>query len=383
MKKNNILISFFLSYSFLGFAQYSPDFTTLDKGIARPTSLLQECTGTNPSICPTYDVSGTNWTITGDADPFIIAYFPAVTERSYALSVAGNKLRMLRPNGDLCITSPVINIATAGAVSINLNVLRSGTNTQSTYISTNDRVFFKYILNGSATTASAVLTGGSGTNAAWNPSGITGSTLQVFACMSSNGFFEEYELNQFNVTFGTPLPITLSGFFAHLTEDNDVNVTWQTASERNNAYFEIERSEDGINFKPIGMVYGKGNVENVSNYGFVDDKPVQNLNYYRLKQHDTDGHFEYSSILTVNNSPRKDRFVFSPNPVSDVLTIEYLGKNHEPRSIEIYDVLGKLVYQVTNDLQENEINTSHLHSGTYIWKINQNGKMQTGKFLKI
>jgi Secretion system C-terminal sorting domain len=168
-----------------------------------------------------------------------------------------------------------------------------------------------------------------------------------------------------------------------LTKDNTVNITWQTAIEKNNAYFDIERSEEGNTFRSIGQVKGKGNTSSGFNYSFLDEKPYEDINYYRLKQMDFDGSFEYSSVIAVKNMPKKGHFVVSPNPISDVLNIEYFGKNNDTRSIEIYDVFGKLVYQVTNDLQETEISTDHLQLGTYFYKINQNGAIHIGKFLKI
>ncbi len=381
MAKYIIVISIFLSNHFIGSAQYSPNFSVINKGIARPASISEEYSGSDPTAAPTYNVSGMNWTLTGTlADPLVIATSPAVAERTYALTIAGNKFRTLRPNGDLCVTSPVLNIASAGAVSINLSVTRTGIGT---YISTNDRVFFQYVLDGSTFATTGPLTGASGSIAAWNPTGITGNTLQVYACMSANGFTEEYDLTTFTVSGGVVLPITLSSFFANLTKENEVKVVWQTATEKNNAYFDIERSEDGKNFKSIGQERGKGNTNSGFNYAFLDKNPNDNTNYYRLKQNDSDGHFEYSNILSVNNIPKQGHFVFSPNPVSDVLNVEYIGKNNDTRSFEIYDVLGKLVYQISNDLQENEINTSHLERGTYFLRIHQDGKIQTSKFLKI
>ena len=199
-------------------------------------------------------------------------------------------------------------------------------------------------------------------------------------------------LVQFNGT-GTQsaltLPIELTRFEGN-PKGGYNHLTWQTATESQNKGFDIERSADGIRFEKIGFVAGKGTTNQVQNYHFEDNANVSSplersgeVLYYRLKQVDYDGSFEYSHVLTVKNKSKEDRFVVAPNPVGDILNIEYLGRNNDIRSIEIYDVFGKLVLQVSNDLQENEINTSNLQSGTYIWKINQNGNIQTGKFLKI
>lgn len=371
-------------------AQYSPNFSVVGKGITLITTAAQDCNAltnnavimNNPANCPTYDVSGMNWTLTGTTtDPFQFLYgVPINPASSYAVTIAGNKFQTRRPLGDICVTSPIINIASAGAVSITISVTRTGTGG---YASTDDDVEFKYSVNGGAVVTTGSLTGLAGSTSSKTWTGITGSTLQVWACMAANGSTEEYDLTTFTVSGGTVLPITLAGFFANRTKDNEVKVTWQTAMEKNNAYFDIERSEDGKTFRSIGEVKGKGNTSSGFSYSFMDEKPTQGNNYYRLKQTDYDGTFEYSHILTVKNNAKEERFVISPNPVADVMNIEYLGKNNDVRSIEIYDVFGKLVYQVSNDAQENEINTSSLQSGTYILKINQNGMIQTEKFMKI
>ncbi len=370
-------------------AQYSPNFSVLNKGITLITTTAQECNDltnnavimNNPVNCPTYNMSGMNWTLTGTTtDPFQFLYgVPINPASSYAVTIAGNKFQTRRPLGDICVTSPVINIASAGAVSITISVTRTGTGG---YSSVDDDVEFKYSVNGGTVVTTGSLTGIAGSTSSKTWTGITGNTLRVWACMAANGSTEEYDLTTFTVSGGTVLPIMLSSFFANRTKDNEVKVTWQTASESQNKGFDIERSTDGSRFEKIGFVAGKGTTSETQNYSF-EDKSASGLVYYRLKQLDFDGRFEYSHVLVVDNKSKEDRFVVAPNPVSDMLNIEYLGRNNDTRSIEIYDVFGKLIYQVSNDLQENEINTSNLQSGTYIWKINQNGNIQSGKFIKM
>jgi hypothetical protein len=394
MKKNIFFLLFIAISYFNAQAQYTPDYSVVNKGIPvylGAVDVNYVCMGVNngsdPSLCSLYDVSGMNWTLTGTTtDPFEWRYANAtlIADRPFANTFAGNTFKTRRTFGDICVTSPILNIAGLGTVTMNFAVSRIGAGT---YLSAGDDVEFKYILNGGAVVSSGTLGStsgllGSGTSSSWTTT-ATGNTLQIFACMAQNSANEDYQLTQFSTNKGVVLPITLSGFFANRTKDNEVRVTWQTAMEKNNAYFDIERSEDGKEFRSIGQVKGKGNTSSGFNYSFTDEKPSESINYYRLKQNDTDGRFEYSHVLAVNNKPKDDRFVVSPNPVSDVLNIEYLGKNNDIRNIEIYDILGKLVYQVSNDLQENEIDIHYLQSGTYIWKINQDGNVQTGKFTKI
>jgi hypothetical protein len=394
MKKNIFLLLFIAISYFNTQAQYTPDYSVVNKGIPVYTGAVDPtyiCFGVNngsdPSLCSLYDVSGMNWTFTGTTtDPFEWRYANAslMTDRPFANTFTGNKFRTRRTFGDICMTSPILDIAGLGTVTINMAVSRIGAGT---YLSAGDDVEFKYILNGGAVVSSGTLGStsgslGSGTISSWTTT-VTGNTLQIFACMAQNSANEDYELTQFSTNKGVVLPITLAGFFANRTKDNEVKVTWQTAMEKNNAYFDIERSEDGKEFRSIGQVKGKGNTSSGFNYSFTDEKPVQGNNYYRLKQTDYDGSFEYSHILTVKNSVKQERFALSPNPVSEFLNVEYLGKNNDTRTIAIYDILGNLIAETSSDQQEFQISTSNLQSGTYILKINQNEKIYTEKFMKM
>ncbi|MCC6252410.1 MAG: hypothetical protein IT238_08120, partial [Bacteroidia bacterium] len=98
---------------------------------------------------------------------------------------------------------------------------------------------------------------------------------------------------------GSPLPITLLEFNAQPVID-EVSITWTTASEINNDYFNVERSKDGIHFESIAQIPGAGNSHTILNYKTMDAQPYEGVSYYRLKQTDFDGKFEYSTIKSVN-----------------------------------------------------------------------------------
>ena len=125
-----------------------------------------------------------------------------------------------------------------------------------------------------------VATGTAGSNAA-GPHTVTGS--------SAFTYFSPYIL----VGKISPLPIELLSFEA-ICNNNSVNLLWSTASEKNNDYFTIERSSDGITFQTVLTVKGAGNSNQVINYSAIDEKPIDGIAYYRLKQTDYDGKFEYS-----------------------------------------------------------------------------------------
>ena len=99
-------------------------------------------------------------------------------------------------------------------------------------------------------------------------------------------------------TDGTPLPIELVSFEAHLNI-NQVDLKWITASEKNNDFFTIERSTDGENFTEVFHVEGAGNSNQYLEYFDIDYEPMVGIVYYRLKQTDFDGQYAYSGLVPV------------------------------------------------------------------------------------
>lgn len=118
----------------------------------------------------------------------------------------------------------------------------------------------------------------------------------------------------------TPLPVKLISFKPVLL-NNTVALHWVTATEINNEKFEVERcGPDGLWVK-IGEVPGNGNTTEIVCYAFVDKSPLD-LNYYRLKQTDYNGEFEYSPVAKVSRVPHETSGSFTayPNPFTDKIT---------------------------------------------------------------
>src|ERR1041385_9231891 len=99
------------------------------------------------------------------------------------------------------------------------------------------------------------------------------------------------------------------------TGHDAVELVWTTASEINNDYFSVERSEDAISYQVVGTVKGAGNSTQELYYSLKDQSPVRGINYYRLKQTDFDGHFKYSEVCSVSAQPVNGIKVY-PNPAS-------------------------------------------------------------------
>lgn len=110
------------------------------------------------------------------------------------------------------------------------------------------------------------------------------------------------------------LPVELV-FFRGNTDNESVLLNWQTASEKDNAYFQVEHSPDGINFTALGEVSGMGTSVVLNNYSFRHLKPAKGENYYRLKQVDFDGTYAYSDIVRIAIGRNIDVEVY-PNPTT-------------------------------------------------------------------
>ncbi len=167
------------------------------------------------------------------------------------------------------------------------------------------------------------------------------------------------------------LPVELINFSVKEKEDH-VILNWSTAREINNDYFQIEHSVDGRDFKKVKQVEGMGNSDIINHYHFTDKNPSNGVNYYRLKQVDYDGRFEYSKVVSVNFKTEKDEVSISPNPFAETISIKipFLAQNYtsnNERIIRIFDIHNRLVRSqlIPNDEDTIQLNLSELSDGIY------------------
>src|SRR5690606_8997339 len=138
-----------------------------------------------------------------------------------------------------------------------------------------------------------------------------------------------------------PLPVELEKFTANVFGKDKVKLEWHTLSEINNSHFEIERSRNGMYFMRIAEIKAASNATEEHFYHYVDEKPLEDTNYYRLKQVDYDGKFEYSQIRSVSLNFSNFNFKVFPNPVRQKeVFIEY-STTPDEFLIEIFDSRGK------------------------------------------
>ena len=141
------------------------------------------------------------------------------------------------------------------------------------------------------------------------------------------------------------LPVELLSFHA-VVKDKVVHLDWQTASEKENDYFTVERSQEGISWEAVSVINAIGNSHQIQHYETIDESPYIGQSYYRLKQTDTDGQFSYSSIRPIYLIPFEQNVRIYPNPTNHQITIE--GNEEELKTIRIFNVLGQEVTKFTN-----------------------------------
>jgi hypothetical protein len=178
------------------------------------------------------------------------------------------------------------------------------------------------------------------------------------------------------------LPVKLTTFTAQEV-DKAIDLNWVTASETNSDYFDVLSSPDGNHFKPIGKVKSAGNSNNDINYSFTDEYPHKGINYYKLKQVDLDGKFEFTKVITVENTtPSKTSIYPSIRRETDINYVdltEYSGD--EKISIGLHDTNGRQINQlIVKGGVVQQIDFGQLKAGLYFVKINNQSKSKTLKF---
>lgn len=175
------------------------------------------------------------------------------------------------------------------------------------------------------------------------------------------------------------LPVVWKGISATNTATG-VTVSWATLSEKNNNYFVIERSEDGLAWDEVGSVSGSGTTEVESTYSFLDETVTEGLFYYRVKQVDFDGKSENSSLVYVNVTNVSIIKGLYPNPNEGTFTLS-LG-SEEITSISIRNAQG---IAMSSSISQNDkvftVSLENYSSGLYTVYVISAGKVYQSKFV--
>ncbi len=140
----------------------------------------------------------------------------------------------------------------------------------------------------------------------------------------------------------TTLPVKLVSFDVASKNQTQVSLNWETASETNNNYFTISKSQDGKTFEKLVNINSKG--DSGSAYSTIDFSPFAGTSYYKLSQTDVDGKTEELGVKSVKLASLKEEVLsVYPNPVvNGVINIQHQNLNGL-QSLVIYDLNGKEV----------------------------------------
>jgi hypothetical protein len=187
------------------------------------------------------------------------------------------------------------------------------------------------------------------------------------------------------------LPVELASFITECNIDGSVELKWTTASETNNDYFTIERSSDAKSFEIVSTINGAGNSNNELKYHFIDEKPLGGALYYKLKQTDYDGKFEYFGPVVVNCNDKninENEISIYPNPATNKCFIEFENLKDAELTVQLMNAVGQIMInktiEVTTSQQASAIDVSDFPEGIYfvLIKSADNTVNSTMKFVK-
>ena len=185
----------------------------------------------------------------------------------------------------------------------------------------------------------------------------------------------------------TVLPITLSHFDAKYNPETiAVELDWATVSEINNEFFTVEKSVDGVTFEVVSIVKGAGNSSAFQDYNSLDKNPYYGTSYYRLKQTDFDGQFEYFNMVPVKVEKEISDITIYPNPVSGNGTLSLSVAEKGITTIVIYDIAGRQVYAKNHNTNKGNntisLETNQFSNGMYFISIANGNAKENLKFIK-
>jgi Secretion system C-terminal sorting domain len=179
------------------------------------------------------------------------------------------------------------------------------------------------------------------------------------------------------------LSVELTHFTAKAQATNNF-LSWSTATERNNASFNIQRSANGADFTTIGAVKGNGTKSTISDYVFTDNVPLNGINYYRLQQLDVDGKATLSkNVAVVNGSNKTGLLKLYPSVSDAVLTVETITEG--AATMTVTDLTGRVVLTKTinaTGFAATTLDISNLSNGLYLLSFESAATRSTQKFIK-
>ncbi len=185
-------------------------------------------------------------------------------------------------------------------------------------------------------------------------------------------------------SFDILLPVELISFTGKAREHFNL-IQWETALEENIELFELQYSNNGIDFIPLSTISPSGNDQG-QEYRFEDKNVEEEKRYYRLKIIESDGSFSFSNIISVERKSKDLVFSITPNPVKDFTQINMELNESGQVEISVFDFNGKLIskeyFQGEKGTNQFRLNTYELAKGIYILQATQGEKITSKKLIK-
>lgn len=213
---------------------------------------------------------------------------------------------------------------------------------------------------------------------------VNGTQTSTFSVTGGDGYLSTGPTS--------PLPVELATFEATVEGEDRVRLTWRTASETNNAGFQVQRQHGASDsWQKVGFVDGNGTTSQPQSYTFADAQMPYSADTlrYRLAQRDLDGTVHYSDPVSIERGGVNQLTLLGtyPNPVREQATLRYAVPERQDVTIHLYDVLGQKVRTVTAGSQEGRltvrIDVSDLSSGMYMLRLKAGDQVRTQRMTVV
>ena len=174
-------------------------------------------------------------------------------------------------------------------------------------------------------------------------------------------------------SLSAPLAVEFA-YFDGFQSRGDVVLDWITMSEEDSEYFEIQISTDGVDYSTLDRVSAAGNSQAENAYQYRHENPLAGTNYYRLKQVDFDGSYEFSEVFAIKIESTNEVNIF-PTAVDDYVNVRIMEAIPGEIPVLVFNSVGTLIYQnvIPAGAKELVVPTSDLESGYYFVKMELDG----------
>jgi len=220
----------------------------------------------------------------------------------------------------------------------------------------------------------------------WTQMGGTVNTSENFVTLPGIDGFSRWTLG----ASSSPIPVELTSFTANVNNNGSVVLNWSTATEVNNQMFKIERRSKESQFITIGHVEGYGTTTEPQVYSYIDNTVEPRTYYYRLKQIDFSGQYEYSDEIEIEvNGPLTFGLEQNyPNPFNPSTLIKYSVPENGFVNLSVHNLVGEEVRVLVNEtvdagFYEVAFNAANLPSGTYFYRLQAGNTVQVKKMILL